>query len=116
MRNLRLLKQTNTADDYVTSFEILEKDIDYNETSLINAYKSRVKDALIDFIYKFKNVPVILAKWKESQSKWINNEDPDNRTKHIVFLPLDKREKRPSLLPIHPNSHQYKIKTQMLWM
>lgn len=34
---MKILKQTGSVNDYITAFEILEKDTNYNETRLINA-------------------------------------------------------------------------------
>jgi hypothetical protein len=62
---MKILKQTGTVDDYVTTFEILEKDTDYDETGLISAYKSGLKDVLYDAIAKFEQMPETLVRWKE---------------------------------------------------
>jgi hypothetical protein len=61
---MKILKQTGSVDDYVTT-KILEKDTDYNETSLINTYNSGLKEILLDAIAKFEQMPKMLSQWKE---------------------------------------------------
>jgi hypothetical protein len=89
------------VDNYVSSFEILEKDTDYNETSLINAYKAGLKDGLLDAIYKFENIPVTLEKWKEVtirlDHQWKSRQQ--ERTHRFSFFDREKGKMKPNSTP-----------------
>ena len=61
---MEMLKQgTQTADEYVASFNELKADTGFNDVALVNSFQKGLNQALVDKIYNLPEMPSTLSGW-----------------------------------------------------